>query len=192
VKLIVVSSNKNKINEILSIFSDLTIEVEGHPNPPHVVEDGDTFEANAKKKLEPIPEFEGKIFIADDSGLEVEALNGAPGIYSARYAGPDASSELKCQKILAEMGGQTQRTANFTCAIALKFPNGDLHCVEGKVFGQIAPSISGSSGFGYDPIFIPDGLDRTFAEIPAGVKNRMSHRYRALIQARDLIAQFLA
>lgn len=191
-KVIVVSSNAHKIQEITTIFSDLNVEVEGHPNPPHVVEDGCSFEENARKKLEPIPAFPNKIFLSDDSGLEVNALAGAPGIYSARYAGVDATSEQQCQKILQELGDNPNRLANFICVIALKFPNNAVQCTQGRVFGQIATRISGSGGFGYDPIFIPDGLDRTFAEVPADVKNRMSHRYRALIQARDVIAQFLA
>jgi len=129
-----------------------------------------------------------RIYLGEDSGLEVDALGGAPGIYSARYAGPNATPTDFCQKILSELATKSDRSAKFHSAIALKFPDGHIEVVHGLVEGSIALGMRGENGFGYDPIFIPDGFEQTFGEMQKEEKHRLSHRYRALKQAIDIIS----
>jgi XTP/dITP diphosphohydrolase len=183
-KLALFSNNKKKLAELTSIFVDMDVEVVSYldcvDGPIDVVEDGDTFEANAIKKVEGLPERSDVIYLADDSGLVVDALDGAPGIYSARYAGEGASSEKLCQKIITEMKDNENRLARFKCAIALRFPDGTIKTVDGTCEGQIAQASFGDSGFGYDSIFVPDGYAKTFGELSSDVKQALSHRGNAL------------
>ena len=186
-RVIVATSNAHKILEIREILSPLGIEVIGADalgGMPEVVEDGSTFEANAAKKACAGARAFHCPVIADDSGLEVFALNGEPGIYSARYAGEGGNDGRNLAKLLKNLEGVTDRRAQFVCCIALANEDGTLRgTVRGVVTGRIAESARGNGGFGYDPGFIPDGYDQTFGELPAEVKNGMSHRGNALKEA---------
>ncbi len=186
-KLRIASGNAHKISEIRQIFHDLPIEVSGFQDWPAPIEDGETFEENAVKKVEALPLVPNEIYLADDSGLEVDVLGGAPGIFSARYAEPGK----ECRKLLDELGSNSNRNAHFTCVIALAFPTGDIHTVRGEAHGTISTLICGEKGFGYDPIFIPNGHDRTFAEMTPQEKNNLSHRNIALQQARAYLLEFI-
>lgn len=158
------------------------LSLDDFPNAPEVVEDGETYQENAVKKATALVEHTGNIALADDSGLEVDALHGAPGVYSARYAGEHASDEervLKLLDALKEVPGN-QRSARFKCAIALAYPNCRPHVVVGVCEGRLIRFPRGRYGFGYDPIFVPVGYDETFAELGPDVKNRISHRAKAL------------
>ena len=157
-----------------------------------IPEDGDTLQANAIEKAEYLWKKFGKNCFADDTGLEVDALGGAPGVYSARYAGPDKGSEANMTKLLAELErveketGNTNRTARFRTVVALIL-DGELRLFNGVLEGKIARTRSGSEGFGYDPIFTPEGYDKTLAEITLEEKNAISHRGKAM----RALAQFL-
>jgi XTP/dITP diphosphohydrolase len=159
------------------------------PDAPDVVEDRETYQDNALKKASEIAEFTGQRTLADDSGLEVDALDGAPGVYSARYAGENASDADRIHKLLEALKEtpDSQRTARFVCAVAIAAPNGESQTVVGVCEGRIIHVPRGTHGFGYDPVFIPDGYEQTFAELGDAVKNRISHRARALNGARELL-----
>ena len=150
------------------------------PQIPDVVEDKDTLEGNAIKKAMTIASATGCWALADDSGLEVDALDGAPGVYSARYAGEHCSYMDNCNKLLFELDGQTNRRARFRTVLALVNLVGEVRTLEGAMDGVITTSMRGSDGFGYDPVFIPEGYDLTYAELDPEEKNRISHRGRAL------------
>ena len=123
--------------------------------------------------------------MADDSGLEVNALNGAPGVYSARYAGEECSYPANNEKLLHELAGKDDRSAQFRTVVALSDPDGNVQTAEGACPGRIIEELRGANGFGYDPLFVPDGYTETFAELSSKVKNRISHRARALQKAHD-------
>ena len=154
---------------------------------PDIEEDGTTFEENALKKAMALPMVGDAIFLADDSGICVSALGGRPGIYSARY--PGQTSAEKCLNLLAELGHSDDRRACFYCAIAIRFPDGQAHVVSGCLEGTLAWAPRGDHGFGYDPIFIPEGETQTVAELSGVAKNLMSHRYRALAKMLPLLAE---
>lgn len=186
-KLLIATRNPHKLEEIQQIFDLPGLDIVSaldYPQIPEVVEDGLTLEANAVKKAVTLAVATGLWALADDSGLEVEALDGAPGVYSARYAGEPPDYAANNQKLLAELDGVTDRAAQFRCVIALSEPSGRAQYVEGVCKGTIAGGLRGSNGFGYDPLFVPDGYTETFAELPSDEKNRISHRGRALAQAR--------
>jgi XTP/dITP diphosphohydrolase len=147
-----------------------------------VVEDRDTLEGNARKKAEEIAAATGRLVVADDSGLEVAALDGRPGVFSARYAGPACDYLANNRKLLRELEGvpEERRNAVFRCVIAVARPGQTLFTVEGRVEGRIADAMRGDRGFGYDPVFFHPAAGRTFAEMDPGEKNRLSHRFRAL------------
>lgn len=177
--IILSTDNAHKLKEIRELvdgkFHVLTKTEAGYGDI-HPVEDGDTLEANAMKKIEPL---EGEIVIGDDTGLFVNALQGRPGVYSARYAGEDGNDEKNREKLLREMEGKDDRSAYFKTVIAVK--RGDeIYTVEGICPGHITESPRGEGGFGYDPLFIPEGYDKTFAEMTDAKKNAVSHRGRAL------------
>jgi XTP/dITP diphosphohydrolase len=157
-----------------------------------VIEDGDSFEANAMKKAVSLAMATGLWSLADDSGLEVDALGGAPGVYSARYAGEPVSYSANNAKLLHELDGQSNRKARFRCAIALCSPKGIARVVDGRCEGYIPTSVRGSGGFGYDPLFVADGFTHTFAEMDPRTKNEISHRARALAKARDQWGKILS
>lgn len=152
-----------------------------------IPEDGDTLEANALQKARYVYERTKRNCFADDTGLEVEALGNAPGVYSARYAGPQKSSADNIVKLLEELRGHQNRRARFRTVIALII-DGKEHLFEGIVRGHITEQLSGTEGFGYDPIFMPEGYNQTFAEMPLDVKNDISHRGRAVQKLVDFLA----
>ncbi len=185
-KLFVATHNQHKIREISQILPGLDIVAD---DPEDVEENAPDFVGNALIKVRAIAaRHAGAWSMADDSGLEVEALGGAPGVRSARYAGEPSNTPNNNALLLKNLTGVTNRRANFTCAVALVDPEGHEHTVVGKCFGRIAEAPSGAEGFGYDPLFVPDGHDRSFAELTADEKNAISHRGRALEQVRALVA----
>ena len=158
-----------------------------------VDEDRDTFEGNALKKATEIAAATGLVCLADDSGLEVDALGGRPGVWSARYAGPDATDERNNQKLLDELGDASQRTARFRCAIAVVAPDGTLlAAADGSCEGRIGDQARGTHGFGYDPLFIPDGEEATLAELGPERKNEISHRAQAARSLAPHLATLVA
>jgi len=186
-KLLIASRNKHKIEEIRAILSFPNLELLSTadiPNLPDVIEDGTTFDANARKKARELCAVSGLWTLADDSGLEVDALNGAPGVDSALYAGTHGDDAANNKKLLAELANETNRAAQFRCCLVLCAPDGREWCVEGHCRGRILTALAGTSGFGYDPLFVPDGHDKTFAELPSAVKNTISHRAKALAIAQ--------
>ena len=186
-KLLVATRNRHKLDEIRAILSLPGIELVGadaHAQPlPEVIEDAATFEGNAIKKARTLCDASGLWTLADDSGLEVDVLGGAPGVFSARYAGEGAGDSANNARLLRELEGLDDRRARFRCVLALAAPDGRVWTVEGRCEGRIARAPSGAGGFGYDPLFHPDGGTCSFAELPPGEKNRISHRARALAAA---------
>ncbi len=186
-ELVVATRNPHKLREIRDILAGDALTVtglDGLPGVPVVVEDGETFVANATKKARTVALALGCWALADDSGLVVDALDGAPGVRSARYAGEGASDAANNALLLVNLAARADRTARFQCAIALCDPAGEVETVEGVCRGRILTAPRGGSGFGYDPLFVPDGYDCTFAEIGPAEKHRISHRGRALAKAR--------
>ena len=183
-KIIAATHNKGKVREIEKILGELGYEVV----PQNEVginiepeENGTTFSENALIKARAIAALcGGSAVIADDSGLCVEALGGAPGIYSARYAGENASDGDRIKKLLSEMEGEKNRKAKFVSAVAFILPSGEEITTEGETSGNIALEPAGDGGFGYDPVFVSDELGKTFGEASPEEKNRISHRYRSL------------
>ncbi|MGI5921570.1 MAG: XTP/dITP diphosphatase [Syntrophomonadaceae bacterium] len=195
-KLLLATRNKHKKQELQEILSDLNLEIvtlEDIEPLPEVEEDGQTFTANAIKKARITASLSGMITLADDSGLVVDALDGKPGVYSARFAGEHATDEENNRKLLKMLKNvpEPQRTARFQCVIAISSPEGKIATVEGSCEGRIALKPSGQGGFGYDPLFIPAGEERSFAMLSAEQKNRISHRGKALKKAKPVIVNFL-
>jgi XTP/dITP diphosphohydrolase len=193
-EIVLATRNKKKIDEIKRIALDLPIAIlslDDYPNCPEVVEDKDTFEGNAVKKAVEVCGCTGKPALADDSGLEVDALGGAPGVYSARYAsGTVGGNDVKnYEKLLFELKNVSdkKRGAQFVCCMALAFPDGTVKTFFGYAKGRIGREPRGKTGFGYDPVFIPEGHERTFAEMSGEEKDHLSHRGKAL----EKIAYFL-
>jgi len=192
-KLVIATRNPHKLEEIHAIFDFQNLEVCSafdFPEIPDVVEDGDTLEANAIKKAVEICKATKLPALADDSGLEVEALNGEPGVYSARWAGEGCTYRDNNLKLLRELAVKSNRRARFRTVIALALPGENPLTVEGSVQGMIIEELRGDQGFGYDPLFMPDGYNQTFAELAAEVKNRISHRARALNAASNVWSHF--
>ncbi len=189
--LVIATRNLGKLEEIRQILgSDVLLHsLADYLNAPEVVEDGDTFEANAVKKAVTIAAHTEHITLADDSGLEVDALNGAPGIYSARFSGEDATDSRNNEKLLNELKAVSQesRTARFRCVIALATPGGSIQTANGVLEGTILNAPRGDHGFGYDPLFLVPNLGFTLAELPPEKKNPISHRGRALQAALPFI-----
>ena len=184
-RLFVATHNQHKLREIGQILPGFEILAD---DPDGVEENAPDFIGNALIKVRAIASLHrGDWCMADDSGLEVVALDGAPGVRSARYAGEPSNTPNNNALLLKNLAGVVDRRANFTCAIALVDPEGVEHTVVGKCFGRIAESPSGAEGFGYDPLFIPDGHDKSFAELTADEKNAISHRGRALAEASRLL-----
>lgn len=189
-ELVIATRNKKKLQEMQRLLEGLGVRLytlEDFPECPEVEEDEGTFKGNAIKKALAISRCTGKITISDDSGLEVYALKGAPGVYSARYAGEKADDKANVEKLLSEMEGIKDRGARFVCFIALAFPEGEIKVFEGHVEGTINLKPKGDKGFGYDPVFIPEGYHRTFAEMDSHEKDAISHRGKALDKLRDYI-----
>ncbi|MDM8515330.1 XTP/dITP diphosphatase [Desulfobacterales bacterium HSG16] len=181
--IVIATRNKGKTAEIRSLLDGFPVEIKNLDDfgpIPEVIEDGDTFDDNAYKKSSFTARMLGFPALSDDSGLLVEALNGAPGVYSARYAGEDATDEARCKKLLEEMEGQVNRKAAFECVISLAVPEGPALTYEARCEGIIAEAPSGSNGFGYDPVFYYPELDKTFAQLSQEEKSQVSHRGKAL------------
>jgi len=191
IELVVATHNAHKTREIQHILGpDLTVrDLGAHPELSEIHESGTSFEENAKLKALAASGQLPALVIADDSGLEVDALGGAPGIYSARYAGLNATEEEKIGKLLRELARigatDTARRARFRCVVALAREGNLLGTFEGIVEGRIADEPRGDSGFGYDPIFVPEGFEQTFSELPSEVKNTISHRAKAIRALAD-------
>ncbi|MBO7083721.1 MAG: non-canonical purine NTP diphosphatase [Bacteroidales bacterium] len=179
-KIVFATNNKNKLRELREIMSGLyeVLSLDDIGCHEEIVEDADTIEGNAKIKADFVTNKYHVDCFADDTGLEVEALGGAPGVYSARYAGEYCSYQDNVNKMLNAMKGQTNRKAAFRTCIALNL-DGKSYCFEGRCDGQILETQRGTDGFGYDPIFLPDGFDQSFAEMSHEAKNAISHRGRA-------------
>ncbi|MDD3954326.1 MAG: RdgB/HAM1 family non-canonical purine NTP pyrophosphatase [Lentisphaeria bacterium] len=182
-EILVASGNLHKIREMQAILAPHGIKLLSPQEAggiPEVIEDGTSFAENAIKKALETARASGRTVLADDSGLEVEALHGEPGIYSARYAGEGGNDGRNVQKLLLKLQGCDMRRARFVCVIAVATAEGLIGTAEGEIKGQITRSPAGTGGFGYDPVFIPDGFQNTFAELPEECKNQLSHRARAL------------
>ena len=191
IELVVATRNRHKTREIQHILGPefMVRDLGAHPDVPKIRESGTSFEENAKLKALAAAKQLPAMVIADDSGLEVDALGGAPGIYSARYAGANATEKDKIDELLRELkrlrATDDQRRARFRCVLALA-RNGDLlETFEGTVEGRITDKARGGHGFGYDPIFVPDGFEQTFGELPPEVKNTISHRAKAIRALAD-------
>lgn len=186
--LVIATRNLGKTAEIRDLLEGYPIRIlsldDFGPIPP-VEEDGETFEANAYKKASFTARVLGLPAMADDSGLVVESLGGAPGVHSARYAGPDASDEDRCRKLLEEMAHQTNRSSAFVCVISVAVPGGPALSYEARCEGVIAQTPLGANGFGYDPVFFYPPMGKTFAQMTMDEKSRISHRGKALRELRD-------
>ncbi|MBI5103345.1 MAG: XTP/dITP diphosphatase [Nitrospirae bacterium] len=190
--IVLATKNKKKALEMERIFKGYDIHIltlDAFPGCPDVEEDGKTFRANSLKKARAVASFTGCNAIADDSGLEVMALGKAPGVYSARYAGEGATDAQNVKKLLREMRRLEgdERKARFVCCLAFVMTDGHYRTFTGHVNGVIGKKERGSNGFGYDPLFYPEGKDRTFAEMTASEKDSMSHRGRALRKLYDYL-----
>lgn len=180
-RIIVATRNAHKVEEIRAILADFEVlDLGALEDPPEVEETGTTFVENAALKAVAISELTDALVLSDDSGLEVDALGGEPGVYSARYAGEDGNDALNNAKLLRELSGKKERSARFRCVICLARNGKLLADFSGAVEGRILTERSGEGGFGYDPLFAPDGYEESFAELGEEVKNGMSHRARAL------------
>ena len=191
--LLLGTRNAGKVSEIELILGDVPWRLrslQDLPDIPTPAEIGDTYAANAIIKAQFYARETGVIALADDSGLEVEALGGAPGVLSARYAGEGASDADRRRLLLSQLANVPldDRTARFVCAVAIAAPDGHvLNVSEGTCSGKIIFEPRGTGGFGYDPLFVPDGFDQTFAELADSIKNQISHRARALLKTREFL-----
>jgi len=184
-QILAATSNKHKVEEFKSAFAPVLdriaiLTAADIPGYPDIQETGSSFEENADIKAREASAYADMPAFADDSGLEVAVLNGAPGIFSARYAGDNASDAQRIRKLLADMNGKTNRRARFVCVIALAYRGSSVKTFRGEVNGTIIDEPRGSQGFGYDPVFVPDGYDKTFGELGPEIKDKISHRAKAL------------
>ena len=193
--IIAASRNKHKIEEIERITGKFGLKVisrdEAGIPPFEIEEDGKTFEENSYKKAAEIMKYSGKITIADDSGLMVDCLGGAPGVYSARFAGEDGDDEKNNEKLLSLLKGvpDEEKNAEFVSVITMLFPDGEKIVARGECRGHIIDAPAGKNGFGYDPLFVPEGYDKTFAQLSAEEKSGISHRGKALAELRCLLEE---
>jgi XTP/dITP diphosphohydrolase len=196
--LVVGTRNPKKREEILEILGDLGLDLRdltAYPDAPEVVEDGTTFEANARKKATELARNLGQWVLGEDSGLLVPALNGRPGVYSARYAGKQGDDDANNDRMLAELAPypDDRRAAYYVCTASLADPTGEVRAVtEGRCHGVILRELRGTGGFGYDPLFLIPEYHKTFGELSARVKHALSHRARALAQLRPALRTLLA
>ena len=195
-EIVLGTRNHGKIAEFRSLLKGMSLRILSFydfSNVPPVVEDGRTFQQNAEKKAKVIAKATGRIAISDDSGLEVDFLDGEPGVRSARFIGEKATDKENTRRILKLLDGASwdQRTARFVCVICASDPKGKTICAEGFCNGRISFEMRGSNGFGYDPIFVPDGYQMTMAEMEPGMKNRISHRADAMGKFREVLPLFV-
>lgn len=204
-RLVLATRNQGKVRELAEMLRDPSslkqdepttvlpragievISLKSYPDAPEVVEDGGTYAENAIKKASIIAQYTGHLTLADDAGLEVNALNGAPGVNSKRWVGEDATDTQRMVSLLEALEGVRDRRARFVAAIAVVRPDTDPEVVIGVCEGRITYAPAGESGFGYDPIFVPNGYEQTFAELGESIKNQISHRAKALQHALALI-----
>lgn len=196
-RIVVATANRGKLTELQSMLGPLGVEVKSladYPGIPEVIEDGSTFTDNAVKKARTISQATGEVALADDSGLEVDFLDGAPGVYSARFAGEDKDDSANNEKLLRLLQEvpPSRRGARFRCVVAIALPGGGIYTAEGVCEGIIAQQPAGEGGFGYDPLFLIPQLGETFAQLGAGAKNRISHRGMAFARARQIIESLVA
>jgi XTP/dITP diphosphohydrolase len=195
-ELVLATRNRHKGEELSALLADLGIRIhtlEEFPDAPEVVEDGETCEANAIKKATAAARHTGMLAVADDTGLMVEALDGRPGVFAARYAGEHATYEDNWRKLLQELKDvpRERRRARFITVAAMARPSGDVKAVEGVLDGLITDAPAGSQGFGYDPVFLVPELGRTLAQLTPEEKNRISHRGRALAKVKEVLKRTL-
>lgn len=196
-RLVIATRNRGKLEEIMQILSGMNIAVESlsdYPGIGEIEETGETFRENALEKAIAVAKHTKQVALADDSGLVVDALGGAPGVMSARYAGPGASDSDKYRKLLSEMESvpNGRRTARFMCVVAIATPEGRTWTAEGSVEGVITREPRGNGGFGYDPVFLVPELGLTFAEIDTKTKNNMSHRAQALARSIPMVEEVMS
>lgn len=196
-EIVVATRNRGKLREIAAILtfsSARFLSLNDFPAIPEIVEDGKTFSENALIKAKSVARLTGRIAVADDSGLTVDALGGKPGIFSARYAGENASDEDRYRKLLKEMESipEGKRGGAFVCAAALALPSGEAEVVEARWMGTIALAPRGANGFGYDPIFFIPEANLTVAELDPIVKNRISHRAQAFEELKQVLPKYLS
>lgn len=194
-KIIFATGNNNKLREVRKILRELSIEIDGlnsYPNIAAIKETGNTFEENALIKANTLYHHTGLWTIADDSGLEVDALDGAPGVFSARFAGKGHDYDANNQKLLAMMKDvqEDKRTGRFRCVAAIVGPGFQI-TVDGTVRGMIIRQLRGDNGFGYDPLFVPEGYDITYAEMDEELKNKISHRAAAFNKVKEKLKEIL-
>lgn len=196
-KLVIATKNQGKLVEFKQLLSDLPFEIislSDYPELPDIEETGETFQENAALKAETVMRFTGEAALADDSGLEVDALDGRPGVYSARFAGAGKGDKANNEKLLAEMAAiaQNKRTARFRSVIAIARPGLATSFADGSVDGWILEAPRGTGGFGYDPLFFFPPAGKTFAEMVTHEKNLISHRSRALKEAVGILREMVA
>lgn len=196
-EMVIATKNKGKVKEFEALFQRYGIKITSlldiNEPIPDIEETGTTFKENARLKAEGIAKVLNVPVVADDSGLSVDALEGRPGVYSARYAGEPTDDVKNYEKLLYEMKDvpDTERRARFICVLALAIPGKETIFTEGTCEGTIAHEPKGTNGFGYDPVFIPEGYDCTMAQLEQSEKNRISHRYHALLQLEEWLKQQL-
>jgi XTP/dITP diphosphohydrolase len=195
-EIVIATRNKKKLREIRDILRGMPLKffsLDAYPEAPRVVEDGKSFRQNAEKKAVKLARFTGKLSLGEDSGLCVNALGGAPGIYSARFSGKGKDDHKNNLKLLKLLNGlpKAKRQAYYACAVALADKKGLVGLVEGRCAGRIAFELKGNKGFGYDPLFLIPAYDKTFAQLGEKVKHKMSHRYHALVKAKPLIRKYI-
>jgi XTP/dITP diphosphohydrolase len=189
VPIVLATHNRGKVREMQALLVGLPVRtrtLDELPDVPILPETGDTFEANAREKAEVVVRLTGCISVADDSGIEIDALGGAPGVQSATFLGPSATDEDRNLWVLRKLSGVAGglRTARYRAVIAVAAPDGSVRTFEGTCEGRIAEAPRGEGGFGYDPIFVVPAYGRTMAELPAEIKNQISHRAKAIASAR--------
>ncbi|MEI6609475.1 MAG: XTP/dITP diphosphatase [Deltaproteobacteria bacterium] len=191
-KLVFATKNEGKVKEIKEMFEGMNIDLislNHYNHVPEISEDGNNFFENALKKAKIVSEFTGETVLADDSGLQVDILNGQPGIYSARYAGDEATDEKNNNKLLAKLKDVplNKRSASFFCSLVLYKKDGNYEAFEGRWDGKIIDERRGENGFGYDPIFFVPELKLTAAELPPAIKNKVSHRGQAFAKLKKVL-----
>ncbi len=195
-KLLIASRNSGKVQEYRELLKGLPVVVTSlldFSDIPEIEETGTTFKENALLKARAMATATGQLVLADDSGLEVDFLQGAPGVYSSRYAGEGQDDEANNKKLLEALKGvpSNERKARFRCVIALATPQGEEHFSEGLCEGLIMDEYHGTGGFGYDPLFLVPSFGKTFGELKADIKNKISHRALAMAKMRDILAEYL-
>lgn len=194
-QILAATKNKGKLEEYKELLKDKQVQIlsmNDFDDFPETEEDGKTFEENAEKKALEASNYAGIPAFADDSGLAVEALGGAPGIHSSRYAGPGATDADRVNKLLNELKDEKNRNAKFVCALTIANEGEIIKTFRGEVHGTITESPRGKNGFGYDPVFIPEGFDKTFGELDSSIKDKISHRAVAVKEAVEYIEDELS